>query len=200
LNRPAFTNAGYLGGTVLETFETLLAMYDERQISRRQLMGALLMTSAAAPLAVETAQPAAAPPSGNLTGTPAPPNALFRGRILNHVTLNVHNLDASRRFYQELLGASVLRDGRLSGDRGWYDLRIGDSFISVSKGKDVAIDHFAVGLDPWPGVDRALEMTQKRFPASEARLNLNPVTKSTSVSLKDPNGLSVQLGSVTYEL
>jgi catechol 2,3-dioxygenase-like lactoylglutathione lyase family enzyme len=185
---------------MLHTIDTLLAMYDKRQISRRQLLGALMMASAAAPLAGAEAQQPSALPGGNLTGAAPPANAVFQGRIINHVTLNVHNLDESRQFYQELLGASVLLDGRSSADKGWYDVRIGDSFISVITGKAVGIDHFAVGLDPWPGVDRAVETLRKRFPKSEPRATENPLTKDKSVNLRDPNGVSVQLGSVKYQL
>ena len=185
-----------------EKIDELLTMYDEKQISRRQLIGALLMTVATAPLAAGDQQQTA-PPVPNLTGAPSPKDALFRGRIVNHVTLTVNNIDESRQFYQELLGASVLLDGRSSPESGFVDLLIGDSFVSVGKGKAAAIDHFAIGLDPWPGADRALEMVQKRFPKSEPRANQNRVSQAAetrSVMLKDPNGINVQLGSVKYQL
>ena len=188
---------------VLEKIDELLAMYDKKQISRRQLLGGLLMASATAPLAAAAGQQTPALPEGNLTGTPPPKDALFHSRIINHVTLSVHDIDESRQFYQELLGASVLLDGRSSAQTGWYDLRIGDSFVSVGKGTAASIGHFAIGLDPWPGVDRALEMVQQRFPKSEPRANQNPRSKAAeirSVMLKDPDGISVQLGSVKYQL
>ena len=180
--------------------DELITAYDEKRISRRQLIGALLAVSATARLAAGGQQK----PAVNLTGTPPPSNALFRGRIVNHVTLRVKDLDESRRFYQELLGASVMTDGRTSEQAGFVDLLLGDSFVTVSGGRgEPAVDHFAIGLDPWPGADRALEMVQKRFPMSEARANQNQVSKAAevrSVMLKDPNGLSVQLGSVKYQL
>ena len=65
------------------------------------------------------------------------------------------------------------------------------------------VDHFAIGLDPWPGADRALDIVQKRFPQSEARVNQNQNSKAAevrSVMLKDPDGINVQLGSVKYQL
>ena len=86
---------------------------------------------------------------------------------------------------------------------GWFDLRIGDSFIAVTARNTVGIDHFAVGLDPWPGAGRALEMVKDRFPRSEPRVNTNPRSQAAevrSVMLKDPDGIDVQLGSVTYQL
>jgi catechol 2,3-dioxygenase-like lactoylglutathione lyase family enzyme len=186
-----------------KTIDELVTLYDQKHITRRQLIGALLTATATTPAAADAGQQKPATPERNLTGAPPPANAVFHGRMLNHVTLSVLDLEQSRQFYQELLGASVLLDGRSSDQAGWYDLRIGDSFVSVSKSKEASINHFAIGLDPWPGADRALEMVQKRFPKSEARANQNPRSKAAevrSVMVKDPNGISVQLGSVKYQL
>jgi catechol 2,3-dioxygenase-like lactoylglutathione lyase family enzyme len=187
-----------------DKIDELVTMYDEKRISRRQLIGALLMASATARLAATADQQKPALPEKNLTGTPPPRDALFRGRIVNHVTLRVKDLDESRRYYQELLGASVLLDGRTSEQTGAVDLLLGDSFVTVAAGRGAAgIDHFAIGLDPWPGADRALDMVLKRFPKSEARTNQNQFSKAAeirSVMLKDPNGINVQLGSVKYQL
>ena len=187
-----------------DNIDQLVTMYDEKRISRRQLIGALLMASATAPLVATADQQKPALPERNLTGTPPPTDALFRGRIVNHVTLTVKDLDESRRFYQELLGASVLLDARTSEQNGSIDLLLGDSFVTVSGGRGAPdIDHFAIGLDPWPGAERALEIVQKRFPTSEARANQNQFSKAAevrSVMLKDPNGIGVQLGSVKYQL
>jgi catechol 2,3-dioxygenase-like lactoylglutathione lyase family enzyme len=184
-----------------DKIDKLILAYDEKRISRRQLIGALLMASATSPLAASAGQQK---PAVNLTGTPPPNNALFRGRIVNHVTLRVKDVDASRHFYQELLGASVLLDGRTSEQTGAVDLLLGDSFVTVSGGRGApAIDHFAIGLDPWPGADRALDMVEQRFPHSEARANQNQFSKAAevrSVMLKDPDGINVQLGSVKYQL
>ena len=183
--------------------DDLVTLYDEKRISRRQLIGALLMASATAPLAANAAQQTP-PPERNLTGAPPPGDALFRGRIVNHVTLRVKDIDESRRFYQELLGASVLLDGRSSEQVGAVDLLIGDSFVTVVGGRGApGVDHFAIGLDPWPGAERALAEVQTRFPNSEARANQNQISKAKetkSVMLKDPNGIAIQLGSVTYQI
>lgn len=177
---------------MLNRLENLLALYDDRKIDRRQLIAALVVASAAPLTASQTQKGPSDPPQ----------NPLFRGRIINHVTMRVGDLEESRAFYQELLGATVLLDGTTAPRAPWYDLRIGESFVSVSKGMP-DIDHFAVGIDPWMGADRALEAVQKRFPRSEPRLNQNPLSKAAeirSVMLKDPSGNSVQLGSTRYQL
>ena len=184
-----------------DKIDELIMAYDEKRISRRQLIGALLMASATSSVATGAGQPK---PAVNLTGTPPPSSALFRGRIVNHVTLRVKDVDASRRFYQELLGASVLLDARTTEQTGAVDLLLGDSFVTVVGSRSApGIDHFAIGLDPWSGADGALDMVQKRFPQSEARANQNQFSKAAevrSVMLKDPDGISVQLGSVKYQL
>ena len=186
---------------MLDTIDELLTAYEEKRISRRHLIGALLLASAPASRAAAAVQQK---PAVNLTGAPPPNNPLFRGRIVNHVTLRVKDLDQSRRFYQELLGASVLLDGRTSEQTGSVDLLLGDSFVTVSGGRGTSgIDHFAIGLDPWPGADRALDIVQKRFPESEARTNQNQFSKAAevrSVTMRDPDGINVQLGSVKYQL
>ena len=186
------------------TIDDLVTLYDEKRISRRQLIGAMLMASATASLAAHDTQQTPPLPEQNLTGTPPPGDAIFRGRIVNHVTLRVKDLDESRRFYQELLGASVLLDGRSAEQVGAVDLLIGDSFVTVVGGRgEPGVDHFAIGLDPWPGADRALADVQKRFPRSEARANQNQISKARetrSVMLKDPNWIPIQLGSVKYQL
>ena len=183
-----------------DKIDDLITAYDEKRLSRRQLIGALLLVSATS----VDADGGQEKPAVNLTGTPPPNNALFRGRIVNHVTLRVKDVDASRRFYQELLGASVLLDARTTELTGAVDLLLGDSFVTVMGGRSApGIDHFAIGLDPWPGADRALDMVQKRFPQSEAGTNQNQFSKAAevrSVMLRDPDGISVQLGSVKYQL
>jgi catechol 2,3-dioxygenase-like lactoylglutathione lyase family enzyme len=195
--------------------DRLVRLYENKRISRRELIGALL-AAAAVPGADAAAQQAAPAPTANLTGTPPPATALFRGRTLNHVTLMVRDLEQSRRFYQELVGATVLLDGRRAAATtappasapaaggGWFDLRFGDSFVSVLRaGSSPTIHHFAIGLDPWPGADRTAEMVRQRFPQSDPRVDRNPLSKAAevqSVMLKDPDGINVQLGSVAYQL
>jgi catechol 2,3-dioxygenase-like lactoylglutathione lyase family enzyme len=177
---------------MLNRIETLLAMYDKKQIDRRQLIG-LLFAASVAPLAASQADQA---------GKPVP-NPVFRGRNINHVTLRVDDIEEARAFYQELVGARVLLDGSKSTViPPWYDLLLGDSFIAVMKGTP-GIDHFAVGLEPWPGADSALEAVQKRFPGTKPTKSRNPLSKARSIDsvmVKDPSGNSVQLGSPTYQL
>ena len=67
-----------------DSFDTLLAQYEDGRLTRRQLLGA--MAAIAVP-AVASAQP------GHL-----------RARSLNHVNVGVSDLARSATFYRELLG------------------------------------------------------------------------------------------------
>ena len=83
-----------------EQIETLVDLFEQKRLSRRQLIGALV-AAATAP-----AQRAAAAPS------------LFEGQALNHVTMMVSDIERSRAFYERLVGATVMyrRDeGRATG-------------------------------------------------------------------------------------
>src|SRR5438132_14253603 len=98
---------------MVERIEQIVALFEQKQIDRRQLIGALLLATAAPATSVEAA------------------DSLFDGRILNHVTIMVSDLERSRAFYERLVGATVMyeRAGRL------YDMRLngGNSFISISQ-------------------------------------------------------------------
>jgi hypothetical protein len=187
---------------MLEKIDELLTMYDNKQISRRQLLGGLLMASATVPPGAVTAQPTLRCPresdrhsSAEGCALPQPPHQPR------------HPLGARHRRVAAVLPGTARRERAprrpLVRTDGLVRPRIGDSFVSVGKGTAASIGHFAIGLDPWPGADRALEMVQARFPKSEPRANQNPRSKAAeirSVMLKDPDGISVQLGSVTYQL
>ena len=182
---------------MLHQIENLVMMFEGGQISRRQLAKALLIASAVPLARASSAELAAQQASG---AKPAEP--VFRGRIINHVTLSVTDIERSREFYQGLLGATVLLDGS-SYKTPWYDLQIGDSFVAVSAGKQPGIGHFAIGVDPWVSSDEALAKVQKRYPASKPTVGQNPLSKAKevrSVMLRDPDGIAVQIGHVKYQL
>ena len=172
-----------------EQIETLVHLFEQKRLSRRQLIGALV-AAATAP-----AQRAAAAPS------------LFEGQALNHVTMMVSDIERSRAFYERLVGATVMYDGTKVGQQT-YDMRLneGTSFISVVSTRSTAprIDHFCVGI-PNFDTDRAEAIIKEQFPSAQARATSTPPGASEpiqwrSVNLKDPDGNGVQLGDVKFQL
>jgi len=103
------------------TISRLLEAYEKGKMSRRQLLQGLALLTAAS---------SAAEAAG------------FQGNSINHVSLQVSNLQRSTDFYQRVLGCTVnKRDGN-------NQLMFGKNFLVLREGKPAAkVDHFAIGVD-----------------------------------------------------
>ena len=174
---------------MVEQIEKLVDLFEQKQLNRRQLIGALMLAAAA------PAAPAVAAPS------------LFDGRVLNHVTIMVSDLERSRAFYERLLGVTVMYDGPKRG-QSFYDMKLhgGTSFISIAGARSAMphINHVCVGI-PNFDTDRAEAVIKKEFPDSKAQATSTPPGASApilwrSVNLKDPDGNGIQLGDVKFQL
>jgi catechol 2,3-dioxygenase-like lactoylglutathione lyase family enzyme len=168
---------------MVERIEQLVALFEQKQIDRRQLIGALVAALAAPAASVEAAP------------------ALLDGRGVNHVTMFVSDLQRSRAFYERLVGATVMYDGGRV-----YDMRLsgGQSFISIVQSKTPRIDHVCVGI-PNFDTDRTEALIKKEFPESKAAATSTPPgaaqpIKWRSVNLRDPDGNAIQLGDVKFQL
>jgi catechol 2,3-dioxygenase-like lactoylglutathione lyase family enzyme len=158
--------------------DDLLTQYERGAISRRQLLAAVVMLPAAA-RGVD-AQATAAP--------------AFSGRILNHVTVSVSDVNASKAFYMELLGATVQKELPNQAD-----LRIGSSFVTVLGGtRAPGIMHFCVGVDKFAG-EEALALLKRRFPQTKPRLVTNELGQQ-QIILEDRDGVVVELSDPKYRL
>src|SRR5215813_13792161 len=103
------------------TISRLLEAYEKGKMSRRQLVQGLALLAAGS----STAQAAG-----------------FQGNSVNHISLQVSNLQRSTDFYQRVFGCTVnKRDGN-------NQLVFGKSFLVLREGKPAAkVDHFAIGVD-----------------------------------------------------
>ena len=103
------------------TISRLLKTYEDRKLSRRELVEGLALLAAGA-------------------GTASA--AGFQGNTINHISLQVSNLQRSTDFYQRTLGCTVnKRDGN-------NQLMFGKSFLVIREGKPAGkIDHIAIGID-----------------------------------------------------
>jgi catechol 2,3-dioxygenase-like lactoylglutathione lyase family enzyme len=160
---------------MVDQIETLLRTYEQGRIDRRQLLGALL-AAVAAPASAQSAE------------------AIFRGQLLNHVTVGVSDVAASKAFYLQLLGATVQKE--LSNQ---VDLRIGDSFITLlSSSQSPAIQHFCVGVASFNG-ETGLAELQRRQPQTKPRLVTNELDQQQLI-LRDPDGVTVEIADMKYRL
>ena len=128
----------------------------------------------------------------------------IRIREIDHVVLRVIDVEATERFYRDVLGCTV---ERRQDKIGLIQLRAGSSLIDLvpvdgplgrmggrapeAEGRNM--DHFCVRVDPFdePAIRRHLEQqgvdagpTEKRFGAEGS---------GPSIYLKDPDGNTVEL-------
>jgi catechol 2,3-dioxygenase-like lactoylglutathione lyase family enzyme len=103
------------------TISKLLEAYENRKLSRRDLVQGLALLAAGA----GTAEAAG-----------------FQGNSINHLSLFVSNLQRSTDFYQRVFGCTVnKRDGN-------NQLMFGKNFLVLRPGNPPSkVDHFAIGVD-----------------------------------------------------
>ena len=167
---------------MVERIEQIVALFEQKRISRRQLVGALLAAAAVPSAVVEAEAP------------------MLDGSVVNHVTMFVTDLQRSRAFYERLVGATVMYDGGR-----FYDMRLsgGTSFISIVQSATPRIDHLCIGI-PNFDTDQAEAMVRKEFPESRAAATSSqpgaPPITWRSVNLRDPDGNAIQLGDSKFQL
>ncbi len=150
-----------------QDLEQMLDDYDHGKVSRRALIGMLA--------ALTVAPAKAEKPQG------------FKATSLNHVTLAVADIERSRRFYEEVLGVSVV-----STQKNGINMGLGDSFLGLYKiDSPPRIHHFCVGLDEYE-VNASAERLRG--------LGIDPYVRpdKPEVYFQDPDGISVQLEDKRY--
>lgn len=154
----------YREHAVIAEIEALVSAFESGALSRRQFLQGVVLAAA----------------------LPHRENRI-RGVSLNHVSLAVRDVDASREFYERVLGIS-----ETSRQPNGVNLGLGDSFLGLydiePKGQ---INHFCVGV-----ADFDLEAL-----AEELRgLDVEPFIRQDRPELyfSDPDGITVQLADAGY--
>jgi len=164
---------------VMDTgLEALLQQYEKGRISRRELLGALAMLTAAA----------AAPSAAADTSAPVGSVASF-----NHVSVFVPNVQKSVAFYQDLFGLPVLT----RQDPG-INLNCGTGFLGIyplpANTTASRIDHLCLGM---PDFDADAVLKQLTDRGIKASIRMRGETKE--LYFTDPDGIRVQLQDVKYK-
>lgn len=164
-----------------QQFDKLFDDYDQKKISRRDLLGLLLAAGAASAAPLSKAQPAA-------------PVAI--GRSMNHVSLSVSDVNRSADFYNRVLGMEIIsRPGN-----GGLNMGLGDeSFLGLYEfANPGSMHHMCIGVDNYDA-DALAEKLQNH--GIEARVNRNPANRTSGgdqLYFNDPDGISVQLAQHGY--
>ena len=173
-----------------DTIEKLLSSYERGRMTRRELV-ASLATLALAPIGL-SAQPAPAP---------------VAVRSLNHVSIEVKDVQRSVDFYQRVFGLKVKsREGtpgnpvaggaagisvvNLATGNGPEFIGIYNSSAASEKG---SINHFCLGVQNYEP-DRVLRTLLDQ--GVQARMRTRGESKE--IFLTDPDNISVQLTDVSY--
>ena len=156
--------------------DQLLQQYENGRISRRQLLGALAVLTAAA----AAPAPVAAAPIGSVAA-------------FNHVSVFVPDVQKSVAFYQDLFGLPVLT----RQDPG-INLNCGSGFLGIyplpANTTASRIDHLCLGM-PNFDADAVLKLLTDR--GIKASIRLRGDTKE--LYFTDPDGIRVQLQDVKYK-
>jgi len=155
----------------MEALEQLLTLYEQRRISRRDLLGALALV-----------------PLGRRWNPALQPAA--QGQTLNHVSIGVSDLRRSTEFYDRLLQLPVR-------DRGddYCEYRLADGFLGLYKESRMrrGLDHVAIGVDGYEP-KKALASIHRALPNASATVEFED-----QVYVTDPDGAKIQLCDVNYK-
>jgi len=144
---------------VENTVSTLLSQYERGKLSRRELVQGLVLLAA--------------------TGSAASA-AGFKAGTINHVSLQVSDMQKSADWYKKAFGLSELK----TAEKNVIMLGVGPSHLSIRAGKNPGtIDHFAIGVEPFNEA-AVIEDFKKR--------GYNP----SGLHVKDPDGMNVQITSL----
>ena len=149
------------------TISRLLKTYEDKKLSRRELVEGLALLAAGA-------------------GTASA--AGFQANSISHVSLYVSNLQRSTDFYKRTFGLSVSK-----GEPNLNQLMLGkSSFLLLREGKPPGkVDHFAIGV---PDFDKtSLTADLKARGATALDVNPRPVGGGLGFHVLDPDGFPVQI-------
>ncbi len=156
--------------------EALLSDYERGTLSRRELVKALALGAVPAGLAGRRSAP---------RRESTKQEGVLRGININHVNLQNSDLDRSVDFYRELFSLPPKRE--VPGRPYALDLADGLSFLSVPQREPSGdIDHFCVGVEDF-------EPERVASAIREAGLDNDLRVGSDNVSVRDPEGISVQI-------
>jgi len=155
--------------------------FDHGRLSRRQMisrMTALLAGGAGIAGAMcRTSFAASRPMHGpiNVTST-------FDATDLNHIALNVTDVQRSRKWYEQHLGLRVMEDG---GDRSCF-LTTGRGWVALFRSDTPGLDHYCYSVDDYvPG---------KAVKTLDAA-GLSPRRRGNRVYFDDPDGIECQVAA-----
>jgi catechol 2,3-dioxygenase-like lactoylglutathione lyase family enzyme len=163
--------------------ESLFDQYDRGQITRRHLVQALAALVLPASTRAQDGAPASSP--------------IVRGLSVNHVALTVSDVPRSFAFYERLFGVTKGWPATDAGTGIHMDLPDGYISIDSPSGQKGVITHFAVAVEHMDrtAAKRLADKINSESPDAKARDAYQANTGGSTVNLRDPDGIFVQIAS-----
>src|SRR5437588_1755994 len=153
------------------TISNLLSRFEKGSLSRRDLVQGLAMLAA----------------SGSAAS--AQDNINFKAANIDHISVQVGNLQRSIDFYQKMFDFTVVSQAEEGGVK---IVRLGNTKTLVSLnvgGPPGRIDHFAIGVPRFTRESITSYLTQRGATPSQGDF--------AGLHIKDPDGINVQISSQT---
>ena len=169
------------GSAGLGEIESLLSQYDDRKLTRRQFVSALMVASTTASSLSAQAQ------------SPAP---VAVGRSMNHVSLSVTNVQRSADFYSRVLGMEIISRPA----NGGLNMGLGpESFLGLYElGNPGGMHHLCIGVDNYNADELAEKLEDHGIAANVNRDPANRTSGGDQLYFTDPDGILVQLAQHGY--
>lgn len=165
--------------------DILLDNYEQKKLTRRELVASLLAISGTALLAPRAlAQQASAEP-------------IAIGKSMNHVSLSVADVNRSAEFYQRVLGMEIISRPA----NGGLNMGLGsESFLGLYPLQNPgSMHHLCIGVENYDADTLAARLETEH--GITARVNRDPANRTSGgdqLYFNDPDGISVQLAQHGY--
>ena len=153
---------------MLDQISNLLGHYETGQLNRRDVIIGLAALTAA-------------------PGSSAQSSSNLKGSEMNHIAINVTDVQRSRDFYRALLDLPVIDETRNSAF-----LALGDgNFLSLFRGTP-GLNHYCMGIEDYE-VDRVMDELRREG------LEPRRTAGTNRVYFDDPDGIEVQLAATGHQ-
>lgn len=162
--------------------DAIIDQFEQRKISRRELLVALAAATSALPIA--------------RTATAQTVMPVATGRSMNHVSLSVADVNRSAQFYQRVLGMDIISRPA----NGGLNMGLGEeSFLGLyAFDNPGSMHHLCIGVDNYDAEALATRLDDHGI---EARINRDPANRTSGgdqLYFEDPDGITVQLAQHGY--
>lgn len=165
----------------IQAIESLVENFEQKKMTRRELVASLLAATAVSAAPTVAAQSAA-------------PVAI--GRSMNHVSLSVNDVNRSAEFYNRVLGMEIISRPA----NGGLNMGLGsESFLGLyNLPNPGGMHHMCIGVDNYDADALAEKLLDHGIEGDVNRDPANRTSGGDQLYFNDPDGIRVQLAQHGY--